>query len=103
MKSMMLQPVEQSHFLPQSVAGNAGNSACFIQRIERRYEVALPSGRLTTLLRLVNRFIPLHEYTPGCGITHVKSVYFDTGSHALFHHDGLPAGHDMQVRMRTYD
>jgi len=103
MTDTLNQPSSALFASSHAVAGRNGSNPCHIERIEQKYAVLLRGERLSSLLRTVSRFIPLHEYIPGHGITWTKSLYFDSDSRDLWHHQPDSLGKNTQVRLRTYN
>lgn len=82
------------------VAGDASNTAFCIKRGEQKYQID-GIGDLHGLRREVERYIPLHEYTPGRDTTIVESLYFDNDARELFRPSNAD-GAQTHVRLRSY-
>jgi len=78
-------------------------SPTYIERVERKYELAISEDSLPALRRDISRYVPTHEFTPGQAVTINNTIYFDNDD---FHflRSGLANKSDhTRIRARKYE
>jgi hypothetical protein len=75
----------------------------YMERVERKYELAISEDSLPALRHDVNQYLPAHEFTPGQAVTINNTLYFDNEDF-LFLRNGLANKADhARIRARKYE